>query len=166
MQNRNDPFWCVLPGEDSTIEQAAALALKRDGKDWRVLLVTSRQDGRWILPKGWIEAGEDAAESAAREAYEEAGVKGALGEEPLGSYRYSKKLSGDDSVRSRVTVFPLLVRKVLSDWPEIGQRKRRWMSLEAACKKVGDRGLADLLKQLCGPDAKSLRKTVEALDED
>ena len=155
-----------MPSDNATIEQAAALAIQRDGKDWRVLLVTSRQGGRWILPKGQIENGETASDGAAREALEEAGVKGKAGSKALGTYKYLKKLSGDDSVRSRVTVFPLLVRKELSDWPEIGQRKRRWMSLEAACKKVGDSGLARLLKQLCGPDANSLRKTVEALDED
>lgn len=154
-----------MPSDNVTIEQAAALALQRAGKDWRVLLVTSRQDGRWILPKGQIEDGETPSYSAAREAFEEAGVKGRAGDKALGTYKYLKQLSGNDRVRSRVTVFPLLVRKVLSDWPEIGQRKRRWMSLEAACKKVGDRGLAELLKQLCGPDAKVLRKTFEALDE-
>lgn len=153
-----------MSSENTTIEQAAALAIQRDGDDWRVLLVTSRQDGRWILPKGWIEEDEDAAESAAREAYEEAGVKGTPGDQALGSYKYSKQLPDDDSVRSRVTVFPLLVRKELSDWPEAGQRKRRWMSLESAVKKVGDRGLARLLKQLCGPDAKTLQKTIDALE--
>lgn len=155
-----------MSSERSTIEQAAALAVRRDGSDIRVLLVTSRQDGRWLLPKGWIEEGENPAHGAAREAYEEAGVKGMPGETPLGTYKYDKQLPDNDSVRSRVTVFPLLVRKELSDWPEAKQRKRQWVSLESAVKKVGDRGLAQLLKQLCGPDAKTLRRALDALEAD
>jgi 8-oxo-dGTP pyrophosphatase MutT (NUDIX family) len=149
----------------SKICQAAALALRREGQGIHVLLVTSRQDGRWILPKGWVEDGEIPAHCAAREAYEEAGVEGRGGDAPLGTYRYRKQLSGKNSVRSEVTVFPLLVDTELTDWPEAKQRKRRWMSIETAGKKVGDRGLARLLRKLCDRDAVTLRRVMEALGE-
>ncbi len=149
----------------STIQQAAALPLQRDDQaEIRVLLITSRRDGRWMLPKGWIEDGETPAQGAAREAYEEAGVRGTPGEVPVGTYRYRKHLPAGYDVRSQVSVYPLLVDEELSDWPEAGQRKRRWISLESARKKVGDRGLARMLKRLCGRDADSLRRTVDMLE--
>lgn len=145
------------------MEQAAALPLKRDGPDLRVLLVTSRQDGRWILPKGQIEEGETPADGAAREAFEEAGVKGKWSSAPVGTYRYFKQVSETRSVGSRVRVYPLLVRKELADWPEAKQRKRRWMSLQEAGKKVGDRSLARLLKKLGGAESRTLRRALDAL---
>ena len=141
------------------------LPVKRDGAKLRVLLVTSRTDGRWLLPKGQVEAGETPAAGAAREAFEEAGVKGRAGAAPLGSYNYLKQVSENRAVSSRVDVFPLLVRRELSDWPERKQRKRRWVSLGAAAKKVGDHGLARLLRRLAERDGrKALRKTLDGLE--
>jgi len=67
------------------MQQAAALPVKRDGSRLRVLLVSSRQDGRWILPKGKVEDDESPSEGAAREAFEEAGIKGRAGDAPLGA---------------------------------------------------------------------------------
>lgn len=147
-----------------SLRQAAALPVKYSGSNIRVLLVTSRQDGRWILPKGKIEDGETPAEGAAREAFEEAGVKGRVDETPLGTYRYLKQLSGTRTVGSRVEVFPMLVRKALRRWPEIKQRKRRWVTLESAAEKVGDRGLATLLRELDTRESRmALCATLDAL---
>ncbi|MBO6784165.1 MAG: NUDIX hydrolase [Alphaproteobacteria bacterium] len=148
----------------SSIQQAAALPIKRSGSNLRVLLVTSRQDGRWILPKGQIEDGESPAEGAAREAFEEAGVKGRTAATPLGTYSYLKQITESRAIGSQVVVFPMLVRKELRRWPEMKQRKRRWVTLDSAAKKVGDRGLAKLLRELDDRDSrKALRKSLDGL---
>src|SRR5215218_7543079 len=70
---------------------ALPLAIGHDGQQ-QVLLVTSRETGRWIIPKGWAEKGIKAHVLAAREAYEEAGLRGDIGHEPIGRYRYTKWL--------------------------------------------------------------------------
>ena len=72
------------PGEP--IRQAAALPLRRG----RVCLITSRNGKRWVIPKGWIEPGQTAGETALQEAWEEAGLAGAIEGEPIGSYLYEK----------------------------------------------------------------------------
>lgn len=140
------------------------MPVRRAAADLGVLLVTSRRDDRWILPKGWIEAGETPANSAAREAFEEAGVTGAVAERPVGSYVYRKKMPAGYAVRARVSVYPLLVHDEHADWPECDERKRRWFSIAQARDDVGDRGLARLLGRLCGRRAGALHESVEALE--
>jgi 8-oxo-dGTP pyrophosphatase MutT (NUDIX family) len=136
--------------------QFAALPWRvgRKGR-FEVLLVTSRRRGRWILPKGWPAPGCSAARSAAREAFEEAGVIGRPGDEPLGSYSHSY-VREDGSVGLReVAVHGLQVQGTLVDWPEKGQRKRAWWPVEEAASLVGEPGLAELLRSL-RPDRESL----------
>jgi len=96
-----------------------------------VLLVTSRETGRWIIPKAWPIKGFKPAKTAAREAYEEAGVRGHVSGRPLGQYVYEKQM--EDRVVSfpcEVQVFPLLVKTQLKKWPESGQRKVRWFPVQ------------------------------------
>jgi 8-oxo-dGTP pyrophosphatase MutT (NUDIX family) len=57
-----------------------------------ILLVTTRQTRRWIIPKGWPIKGLRPAKSAAREAFEEAGVRGKISAKPLGLFTYEKSL--------------------------------------------------------------------------
>ncbi len=104
----------------------------------QVLLITSRTRGRWIVPKGWLSRGKAPCLSAALEAFEEAGVIGEVVSHPLASYRYVKQ--GEDGVRQhrRVTLFSLRVVGTLTNWPERGQRKRRWFSLAEAADTVDD----------------------------
>jgi len=147
----------------STIQQAAALPLRAVDGELRVLLVTARSDGRWLLPKGWIEDGETPARSAAREAFEEAGVTGMLDPRPVGAFRYAKSMPQGYAVRSHVTVFPLAVHEELDDWPEEAERTREWFALDGARDAVGDRGLARLLKRFHRREADSLRLVVENL---
>src|SRR5207253_10632262 len=117
---------CFLPHEKATmqppdgcIRQAAALPLRRG----RVCLITSRNAKRWIIPKGWIEPGQSAGETALQEAWEEAGLTGALQREPIGSYLYEK-----EGQRYHVTVFVMKVTSVEQDWPEREQRERSFVS--------------------------------------
>ena len=92
-----------------------------------MLLITSRETRRWVIPKGWAEKGVAPHEQAAREAFEEAGLQGEIGVKPIGSYRYLKRLQGGQTVPCRVDVFPLTVDHRLDDWPEKGQREATWL---------------------------------------
>ncbi len=92
------------------------------------MLVTSRETRRWVLPKGWAEAGLAPHDLAAREAFEEGGIVGEAAAEAVGAYGYLKRLPGGRSVECRVEVFPLRVERLLGDWPERGQRERRWFT--------------------------------------
>ena len=111
------------------------------------MLVTSRETGRWIVPKGWPEKKTKPFHQAAREAYEEAGAIGQIAKKPIGSYSYNKRLR-KRSVECIVDVFLLQVEKELDDWPECQERSRKWVSLAEASELIDDPGLAELLMRL------------------
>jgi 8-oxo-dGTP pyrophosphatase MutT (NUDIX family) len=92
---------------------------------------------------------------AAKEAFEEAGLQGAIGAEPIGRYRYTKQLRGKKRTRTlacEVQVFPLAVTRQLADWPEKGQRDTRWCTPEEAATLVEEGGLVTLLLSLAALD--------------
>ena len=109
----------MAKGSENLFLQSGVLPLTGDG----VMLITSRNSGKWIIPKGHIEKGMTAAASAAKEAWEEAGVSGMVGADPIGSYRYRRS----DCLYS-VEVYPLDVLEVLDDWQERHIRQRRIVS--------------------------------------
>jgi 8-oxo-dGTP pyrophosphatase MutT (NUDIX family) len=114
-----------------------------------VLLVTSRETARWIIPKGWPIKGLKPAKTAAREAYEEAGVRGDVSGRPLGRYVYEKRIEDRvASFRCEVQVFPLLVKTQLKKWPESRQRKVRWFPVPEAAAVISDDDLRKLILQL------------------
>jgi 8-oxo-dGTP pyrophosphatase MutT (NUDIX family) len=119
-----------------------------------VLLITSRETRRWVIPKGWAEKGVAPHEQAAREAFEEAGLQGEIGVKPIGSYRYLKRLQGGQTVPCRVDVFPLTVDHRLDDWPEKGQREATWLAPADAAALVDEQGLVALLLELAAADLK------------
>jgi len=128
--------------------QVAALCLRQKGKRREALLVTSRGTGRWILPKGWCMEGKTLAEAALCEAWEEAGVRGKVDPEPLGTYSSRKVTDSGLGLRCTVHVFPLQVEKLADDFPEANQRRRKWVSLTRAARMVQEPQLRDLLKSL------------------
>lgn len=129
--------------------QYAALPLGREpGGGLRVMLVTSRETKRWIIPKGWPIKGLEGPDVAAREAYEEAGLRGEIGPEPVGSYTYEKRLKNRGMVTCLVQVFPLEVRKQLKRWPEKGERQTQWFAPEQAATMVGEAELAALIRDI------------------
>lgn len=134
--------------------QYAALPLARgaDG-ELLVILVTSRETHRWIIPKGWPEKGLEPHELAAKEAYEEAGLVGDVAPESIGSYRYAKRLRGRKTVTCEVDVFPFMVERQLDDWPERGQREVRWCTPEEAALLVEEGKLVAMLLELAAPNA-------------
>lgn len=112
----------------------------------RIMLVTSRESKRWVIPKGNTMSGLGPHMAAAQEAEEEAGVSGPVCPTPLGSYRYRKKRGSGASLMVDVDVFPLAVTRELSKWKEQNQRERRWFTLAEAADAVEEEDLRDLIR--------------------
>jgi len=129
--------------------QYAALPYRRKGNSLtEVLLVTSRDTGRWIIPKGWPIKGKEPHKAAAREAREEAGVVGKIGRRPIGSFLYEKRLKGGNVIVCDVQVFVLKVKRQEESWVEKGERKVKWLSRTKAATTVGDRALGTIILTL------------------
>lgn len=127
--------------------QAAAAVFRGSGDACELLLITSRDTGRWIVPKGWIEKGEDGPAAAIREAWEEAGLVGeVLPSGPVGHYRYIKQRTQRSDAICDVDVY--LIRLIKEDdiWPEKGQRRRKWFPVATAIGLVGEDGLKDVIR--------------------
>ncbi|SLN17956.1 NUDIX domain protein [Roseivivax jejudonensis] len=130
-------------------EQIAALPLRWDRKGrLQVLMVTSRDTGRWVMPKGWEMDGKKPWAAAAIEALEEAGVRGHIAREAIGTYTYGKVLDDGSVQPCRVQLFPMIADKLKRRWKERKQRKRRWFSIRSAAKRVDEPTLAELLRSL------------------
>jgi 8-oxo-dGTP pyrophosphatase MutT (NUDIX family) len=110
-------------------------------RDDRVCLVTSSSGRRWVVPKGQIDPGHTAGEAALVEAWEEAGLVGALDPEPLGTYAYEKL-----DREHHVLVFRMLVTEVRDEWPERNLRAREWVTLYDALDRIEEPGLRELLR--------------------
>ena len=113
-----------------------------------VLLITSRETRRWVIPKGWPVADLPPNESAAHEAMEEAGVIGSISKKPIGSYPYEKRLSDGSAVRCRVRVFALDVEKQFPSWREQDQRRRKWFVAHQAVAAVEEPELRAIIRRL------------------
>ena len=126
-------------------KQVGALPVKTDKNGaLRVLLVTSRETRRLVIPKGWPWPGVKDHKAAAEEAREEAGIRGKIGKEPVGSYTYDKRRTSG-SVPVRVKVFLLAVQEELDDWPERDERERKWLTPAKAAEAVVEEELAELI---------------------
>jgi 8-oxo-dGTP pyrophosphatase MutT (NUDIX family) len=112
------------------------------------MLVTSRETRRWIIPKGWPQKGKMPHRSAAREAFEEAGVVGAVGSRPVGSFAYKKRFKDGRVVACEVQVFPLKVKRQRKQWPERRQRDVKWVSVQEAAKTVQEPELGAIIRRL------------------
>jgi 8-oxo-dGTP pyrophosphatase MutT (NUDIX family) len=125
--------------------QVGALPFRRTlSGEIEVLLITSRETGRFIIPKGWPMKRLSDPDAAAREAYEEAGVVGKIQRKPIGDYLYWKRLERSFELL-RVDIYALEVRKQRADWPEKNSRKSGWLSREDAATLVDEPGLIALL---------------------
>ena len=131
--------------------QCAAFPFQERDGETHVLLVTSRETKRWVLPKGWTEKPGRGSKQAAQEAFEEAGIIGRISTASIGAYTYPKRLDNGVTVTCDVEVFPLAVDRLLEDWPEKSQRERRWFTLSEAAMAVEEGGLVTLMLQLSAP---------------
>jgi len=124
------------------LAQSGVIPWRRNGGEFQVLLITARKSREWIVPKGSVEPHLPPAVSAAKEAWEEAGVIGHVGTRELGAFYDVKR-----GCRCRVAVYPLAATELLDDWPET-DRERRWASVEEARELVADADLQALIDAL------------------
>jgi 8-oxo-dGTP pyrophosphatase MutT (NUDIX family) len=130
-----------------------------------VLLITSRETRRWVIPKGWPIKGLSPARSAAREAFEEAGLEGVVSDRSIGSFQYRKRMRDGTSVACDVDVFPLEVTRQHESWPEQGQRDIQWFGAKEAAAAVDEPELARMLRSfgLVHPSTKAPSRLIRAL---
>lgn len=114
----------------------------RVGGGWEVMVVSSRKNRRWVIPKGIVALGMSAEESALKEAKEEAGLEGELLPGVLGVYQYPK-WNGTCTVQ----VFVLMVERIWDQWQE-NYRRREWVSLEEARARLEEVELQEMLARL------------------
>ena len=110
----------------------------------QILLITSRDTGRWVIPKGFPIPILLSHETAAREAFEEAGVEGRISPASIGSFGYEKRRRSGGAA-AVVTVYPLEVTREASDWPERRQRRLQWFAPAEAADAVDEPGLKALI---------------------
>lgn len=131
--------------------QVAALPWRRRDGSLEVLLVTTRETKRWTIPKGWPMKGLTASASAAREAEEEAGVKGSIAKRPIGTFAYWKRRETRFDLLA-VEVFPLEVKKMRKSWKEKAERQLRWLPPSEAAGEVDEPELSVILANF-GPES-------------
>lgn len=130
------------------LQQVAALVHRRDMSALKVLVITSRGTGRWIIPKGWPQVGRTLAETALREAYEEAGIRGEVSPTPIGSFCYCKTDLPPERINQFIAaVFTVQFTSQEKDWPERDQRICEWVSPQEAARRVEEIELKQILIQ-------------------
>lgn len=154
-------------GGMNELKQVAVLPwrIQRHGEP-KILLITSREQERWILPTGWPEEGSPPLATASREAFAKAGLIGDMSPVPVTTYRYVKSVDDGSKASCRVAVFGMKVRGTLIQWREKGKRQRQWFSPQAAADRIGDLPVAEFLRTLDAvPErlAPTSRSTTESL---
>jgi 8-oxo-dGTP pyrophosphatase MutT (NUDIX family) len=125
--------------------QYAALPWRRRGGALEVLLITTRNTRRWIIPKGWPIESHTPSECAALEALEEAGVVGEVSAHALGLFRYNKERESGETTPCIVRVFTMEIIEQRKDWIEKSERETLWCSLPEALARVKEPGLRRLI---------------------
>jgi 8-oxo-dGTP pyrophosphatase MutT (NUDIX family) len=130
---------------DDAIQFAALPWRLTDDGVRQVMLLTSRETGRWVIPKGWPMKRLKPSKAAEREAFEEAGLVGHIaGKRPIGVYHYEKRLPAG-RLLCEVWVFLLRVDHQLDDWPEKAQRETQWFDTAEAARRVEEGALAEII---------------------
>ena len=128
--------------------QTGVIPWRRTSGGVEILLITSRSSGKWIIPKGWPMLFRSLADAAAREAYEEAGVRGRITPEPLGRIDAPKTYRLAGTIDWLLVVYALEVTQELASWTEQHQRRREWFSVTEAAHRVRPKALAPLIAAL------------------
>lgn len=164
---KRSPSSALAPIGDTLRTQYGAICWRTAEAGLDVLLITSRETGRWVIPKGWPIKGISAAACAEREAWEEAGVEGKLCETCLGVFSYQKIITEDQAIPCAVAIYGLRVEKLSRRYPEQRQRRRKWFAAREAADLVAEPELrvlllalaqtaqekgAAIVKKLCRPD--------------
>ena len=131
------------------LHQAGVIVYRILNGKVQVLLMTSRDTGRWIIPKGNVNGRSTPSKAAEKEAYEEAGVRGTITSSiPFGIYTYFKKLELGETRPATVEVYLLRIKERLKKWPEKGERKLSWVTTKEAVDLVEEPGVVPLLRRL------------------
>lgn len=141
-------LWTGSVKKPVTRKQYAALPWRHMGAHREVMLISSRDTGRWVIPKGWPIKGLSPAQTAAREAYEEAGLGGQMSKKPIGEFEYGKRLGNGGVQPCRVEVYALEQMVQHPDWPEQGQRTMKWFSIPEAAEAVDEPDLKNIIRKL------------------
>ncbi len=149
------PIFLSGAGKRDVRTQFAALCYRIRKSKIQVLMITSRGSQRWIVPKGWPMDGRTPAASAAQEAWEEAGVRGRSDERCLGIFSFSKDADDLGALPCLAMVYAVEVDSLAEEFPEAGQRQRKWMSRKKAARLVSEPELARILRDFDPrPDAR------------
>jgi 8-oxo-dGTP pyrophosphatase MutT (NUDIX family) len=133
--------------------QYGALCWRPGDAGIEVLLITSRDTGRWVIPKGWPMPGLSPEAAAAQEAWEEAGVSGEMNPLCIGRYGYQKCLTVTSSVPCAVAVYGMRVAKLAKTFPEVKERRRKWFPLDEASTLVAEPDLSMIIAGFLPPIA-------------
>jgi 8-oxo-dGTP pyrophosphatase MutT (NUDIX family) len=138
-----------LPDGNPILESGALACRRLKNGELLVLLVSKRRSGKWGIPKGRVSGRLSFGEVAAKEAFEEAGIKGRVSPNSIGMFRVQKRTpSRQLSQVVEVWVYLMEVTKRLRHWPEKGQREIRWVSCETAAQQLREPMLAHLCHRL------------------
>ena len=137
----------IAPLDEAAVqhEQYGAICWRMHRSKVEVLLITSRDTGRWVIPKGWPMDKRSPSEAAQQEAWEEAGVRGDIAKTAIGRFNYVKMLTPKRSCECVVKVFALRVSELLDKFPERNERRRKWFAAEKAARMVVEPELRQLL---------------------
>jgi 8-oxo-dGTP pyrophosphatase MutT (NUDIX family) len=139
-------------------EQYAALCYRRSETGGiEVLVVTSRDTGRWIIPKGWPMKGKKPHRAAQIEAWEEAGVTGDVRKKVAGRYTYLKDMGHGRTIPCSVAVYLVKAKAVAEEFREKGQRKSEWVDCCEASRRVREPELKTILVGLVARLSKSTK---------
>ena len=133
----------IAPRKKVHFDQSGVIPYRKKNGKTEVLLVTSIRRKKWIIPKGFIEYHLTPFQSAKKEAFEEAGVRGSNTTKILGSYTVRK--NGSELLTK---IYSMKVTRVFKDYPEKNLRKRKWFSIYDAAKKVEIDELATIIRRL------------------
>jgi 8-oxo-dGTP pyrophosphatase MutT (NUDIX family) len=128
------------PDSQSPVQQATAVPYQWREGSLEFCLITSTEQRHWAFPKGMVDPGETGAETALKEAREEAGLEGSIDGEPLGQYRYSKW-----GLDLEVTVLLMRVTHMADEWLESHVRERRWATADEARQLIARPELRSML---------------------
>jgi 8-oxo-dGTP pyrophosphatase MutT (NUDIX family) len=131
--------------------QYGALCWRPGADGVEILLITSRDTGRWVIPKGWPMPGLAPEAAAAQEAWEEAGVEGLMEPVCLGRYGYQKCLTVSAQVPCAVAVYGLHVQREADKFPEVKERTRQWVAQPLAATMVNEPDLGALIAGFVPP---------------
>lgn len=125
--------------------QTAALCLRDGPVGPEVMLVQTLRLRQWVIPKGWPISGLTLAQAAAQEAWEEAGLRGNMSTEAVGTFTYTKIKKSGLPVQCCAHVFRMDVTSVADRYPEAGRRVRQWTPVATAARLVRDAELRAIL---------------------